>query len=83
MDQFNGRKPEFLAKKWTIKVTDRNLLLISALAVAIAVGNIAMPLAMTEPDPARTVVAAEVAHDRYSPMKTATCALELTEMPAN
>ena len=56
---------------------DRNSLLISALAVAIAVGNIAIPSTMTESDRARI----EAAPDHRAPMKTAACALALTELP--
>ncbi|MBU3259550.1 hypothetical protein KPG71_05930 [Roseovarius sp. PS-C2] len=62
---------------------DRNSRLISALAMAIAVGNIAIPSAMTELDPAHIGVAANAAHDGHAPMKTAACALALTELPAN
>lgn len=62
---------------------DRNSLLISALAIAITVGNIAIPSAMTEPDQARIEVAANAAPDRHAPMKTAACALALTELPAD
>ena len=62
---------------------DKNSLLISALATAITVGNIAIPSAMTEPDRAGIEVAATVAPDRHAPMKTAACALALTELPAD
>ncbi|SEN36343.1 hypothetical protein SAMN04488077_11610 [Roseovarius tolerans] len=58
---------------------DRNSLLISALAMAITVGNIAIPSAMTEPDRARI----EAAPDHRAPMKTAACALALTELPTD
>jgi len=57
---------------------DRNSLLISALATAITVGNIAIPSAMTEPDRARIEAA-----DHHAPMKTAACTLALTELPAD
>jgi hypothetical protein len=58
---------------------DRNSLLISALATAITVGNIATPSTMTEPDQARI----EAAPDRHAPMKTDACTLALTEFPAD
>ena len=62
---------------------DRNSLLISALAMAITVGNIAIPSTMTEPDQARIEVAAKAAPDHRAPMRTAACALALTELPAD
>jgi hypothetical protein len=62
---------------------DRNSLLISALAMAITVGNIAIPSAMTESDRAQIEMAAKAVHDPYAPMKTAACALALTELPAD
>ena len=62
---------------------DRNSLLISALAMAITVGNIAIPSTMTEPDQARIEVAAKAAPDHHEPMRTAACALALTELPAD
>lgn len=57
---------------------DRNSLLISALDTAITVGNIAIPLATPGPDHARIEVAAKAAPDRHAPLKTAACALALT-----
>ncbi|KGM88872.1 hypothetical protein rosmuc_01094 [Roseovarius mucosus DSM 17069] len=62
---------------------DRNSLLISALAMAITVGNVAIPSVMAEPDQARMAVADKAAPDHHAPMKTAACALALTEMPAD
>ena len=62
---------------------DRNSLLISALAVAIAVGNIAIPSAMTEPDQAQIEMAAKATPDHRAPMKTAARALALTELSAD
>jgi len=62
---------------------DRNSLLISALAMAITVGNIATPSTMTEPDQAQIEMAAKAVHDPDAPMKTAACALALTELPAD
>ncbi|WP_297772456.1 hypothetical protein [uncultured Roseovarius sp.] len=62
---------------------DRNSLLISALAMAITVGNIAIPSAMTEPDQARIEVATKAAPDSHAPMKTVACALALTELLAD
>jgi hypothetical protein len=62
---------------------DRNSLLISALAVAITVGNIAIPSAMTEPDQARIEVAAKATPAHPAPMKTTACALALTELSAD
>ncbi|MGQ3489350.1 hypothetical protein [Roseovarius pacificus] len=62
---------------------DRNSLLISFLAMAITVGNIAIPSTMTEPDPAWIEEAAKAAPDRHASMKTTACALALTELPAD
>ncbi|WP_294607235.1 hypothetical protein [uncultured Roseovarius sp.] len=62
---------------------DRNSLLISALAMAITVGNIAIPSAMTEPDRARIEEAAKAAPDQHASMKTAACTLALTKFPAD
>ncbi|RKT32576.1 hypothetical protein BXY70_1924 [Roseovarius halotolerans] len=62
---------------------DRNSLLILALAVAITAGNIAIPSAMPDTDRAQTQMASKAAPDHHAPMKTAACALALTEVLAD
>ncbi|MEQ8901752.1 MAG: hypothetical protein RID11_00420 [Roseovarius sp.] len=64
-------------------MTDRNSLLISALAMAITVGNLAISLATPGPDHTRIEMVAKAAPDRHAPMKTDACTLALTDLPAN
>ncbi|MFB9149381.1 hypothetical protein [Roseovarius ramblicola] len=62
---------------------DRNSLLISALAVAITVGNLAIPATMPAAGRAHAQLAAKAAPDHREPGSASACARALTDLPAD
>lgn len=66
-----------------MKMKDRNSFIITALAIAITAGNIAIPLAMPGTERAHIQMASNAAPDRHAPAKAGVCALALTEKLAN